>query len=455
MYNKSTDEIISKNILQYMKLYSSNDIIKNDWKIDFKLFWINSLKTIDPCNRKNFYTYLWLPYKIASLFTDYVTDWIKFSSKDSRVNEYLIQNKEKLSIKLYTIIHNAIGIWYQPVDVVGDKEKNNIALYKQNLYYPDTKNMMSGDDYTGIVSHCINKIFKDDKWDVRVYTKEYFNDILTTYTSSINSTYTKIKERDDEQIVKFIRSPFFLFTNNIVLGDNDEWEYSDFFDYIWRPEVYQVMGMLWYIIDLVTYTRIDIGKNWLPKMTFPAHFLNMVQSMSWDWNNKPNLNAEDFFINWENWDKPEYITKDIAYLEQMRVAIDKMMYQISNILDIPPNKLWLQDSSGNITATEIKKSQEWFYKRVQSKRVWFESQIKSLLQYMAWLNTWVYAEVDIEWKQLWDNVDQASTYIDMVSNQLIDKRTATKMILNIWDEEYDKIEINKIEEMKADWSLFG
>lgn len=456
MYNKATDEIISKNVLEYMKIYSSNWIVNNSWEIENTIFGINSLKTVEPCNRRNFYTYLSLPYKIASVFTDYILDGMRFYSKDTRVDEYLSKNKEKLWIKLQSIIHSSIGIWYQPVDVVGSADENNIALYKQNLYYPDTSNMYSWWDYSDIKKHRIKKIYKDDKWDINVFTKEYDNKTLTIYTSDLNTSYTKLDNRVDEQVIQFEYSPFFLFSNNIVLWENNEAIYSDFFDYIGRPEIYQVLHIFWYIVDLITYTRVDIGKNWLPKISIPAHFARLIDAQNKDVTKPVSINSAEFFVNWENWDKPEYIVKDTSYLEQMWVAIDKMMYQVSNILDIPPSKLWLQESgNGNITATEIKKSQEWFYKKVQSKRVWFESQIKSLLQYVAYVNTWVYAEVEIQWKNLWDNIDQADTYINMVTNQMIDKRTAVKSILNISDEEYDIIEENRIEEMKMDWSLFS
>jgi hypothetical protein len=84
---------------------------------------------------------------------------------------------------------------------------------------------------------------------------------------------------------------------------------------------------------------VDIGKNSLPKMTFPNSFISKIEAQNQDSSKPINISSEEFFINGENGDKPEYITKDTAYLEQMRVAIDKMMYQISNILDIPPNKL--------------------------------------------------------------------------------------------------------------------
>lgn len=457
MYNKDIDIIMSEKILQYMRLYSSNDIVHNSWDVNkhnFNIFGINSLKTIEHCYRRNYYTYLSLPYKIATVFTDYITWWMKFTSKDTRVNDYLNKNKEKLNIKIYSILHNAIGIWYQPVDVVWDMQKNNIALYKQNLYYPNTNNIFSWDDYTSITKHTIKKVYKDEKNEVKVFTKQYNENILTTYTSWIQSSYSKIEDKQDEKVITFEYSPFFLFSNNIVLWDNNDTEYSDFFDYIGRPEVYQVFQLLWYIIDLLTYTRIDIGKNGLPKLTVPAHFISWIEAQNQDEKKPISINSAEFYVNGENGDKPEYITKDVAYLEQMWVAIDKVMYQVSNILDIPPSKLWLQDtSSGKLTATEIKKQQEWFYKRVESKRTWFEDQIKKLLQYVAYLNTGVYAEVDIEWQQLWDNVDQASMYIDMVTNQLLDKRTATKMILNIDDDEYDIIEQNKLEEMKQDWSL--
>ena len=456
MYNKATDEVISKNILEYMKIYSSNWIVNNSWKIENNIFGINSLKTVQSCSRRNYYTYLSLPYKIASVFTDYILDGMKISSKDTRVNDYLEKNKEKLAIKLQSILHNCIGIWYQPVDVVGDQEENNIALYKQNLYYPDTANMYSGGDYSDIKNHRIKKIYKNEKWDINVFTKEYKGNTLTTYNTTLNQSYTKDETRLDEQVIQFEYSPFFLFSNNIVLWENSEEIYNDFFDYIGRPEIYQVLQIFWYIVDLITYTRIDIGKNWLPKLTVPAHFISWIEAQNQDDSKPISIANSEFFINWENGDKPEYITKDTAYLEQMRVAIDKMMYQVSNILDIPPNKLWLQEGgNGNITATEIKKSQEWFYKKVQSKRVWFESPIKALLQYVAYVNTGVYAEVEIEWKNLWDNIDQADTYINMVTNQMIDRRTAVKSILNIWNEEYDEIERNRIEEMKMDWSLFS
>lgn len=455
MYNKATDEVISNNVLQYMKIYSSNHIVNNSWKIENNLFGINSLNTVQSCNRRNYYTFLSLPYKIATLFTDYILDGVKFTSKDAKTNEYLEKNKEMLAIKLQQIIHNSIGVWYQPVDVVGDQSKNNIALYKQNLYYPDTSNMYSWGDYMDIEKHRIKKIYKDEKWDIKVFTKEYEWNKLITYTSSIDNSYTKKEVRIEENTIQFEHSPFFLFSNNIVLSDNNDEIYSDFYEYIGRPEIYQVLQIFWYIVDLITYTRVDIGKNWLPKLTVPAHFISWIESQNQDSSKPISINSAEFFINGETGDKPEYITKDTAYLEQMRSAIDKMMYQVSNILDIPPSKLWLQETgSGNITATEIKKSQEWFYKRVQSKRVWFEKQIKELLQYVAYINTGTYSEVDIEWKNLWDNLDQADTYINMVTNQMLDRRTAVKSLLNIWNEAYDEIEKNRIEEMKSDGSLF-
>jgi hypothetical protein len=100
---------------------------------------------------------------------------------------------------------------------VGDQEDNNIALYKQNLYYPDTANMYSGGDYSDIKNHRIKKIYKNEEGEINVFTKEYKGSTLTTYNTTLNQSYTKDETRIDEQVIQFQYSPFFLFSNNIVL----------------------------------------------------------------------------------------------------------------------------------------------------------------------------------------------------------------------------------------------